>query len=336
MKKPASILKKLVELLPRKKKTGNAYLKKDIRIHAGPDTQGKQQGRRRRLERLKQRLLAKKQQPETGYSKPAGSKKMTLRLAGPLFLAAIVLLIWGFDGREKLEKGLQSIAFFKVGKVEFSGCSMVPEDRLLEASGLILRQTSLFGLDASQVEAKLGDVPWVERAVVKRDWPSTVEIAIEENTPVAILNTPQSGEAQLQYIDEKGMQILPVLPGADVDFPIITGLMEITDEQQREKSLAEVLIFLRKVASNDPHLPVQSVSEVHINQVGEIVVYMVEYPFPIFFGNGNTRQNYSRLIQVLRALYKKPNGKELLSQIEYIQMDYLNDKVLVAQSGSGL
>jgi hypothetical protein len=37
------------------------------------------------------------------------------------------------------------------------------------------------------------------------------------------------------------------------------------------------------------------------------------------------------LVQVLKALYKKQKGKESISQVEYIQMDYLDDKVLVAQ-----
>jgi len=126
-----------------------------------------------------------------------------------------------------------------------------------------------------------------------------------------------------------------VRPGADVDFPVVTGLAEIGDQGLKSKALAEVLTFLDKVRSNDPHLPAQSVSELHITKAGEMVVFLVEYPFPIFFGNGNTKQKYSRLIQVLRALYKKQNSKELLSQIEYIQMDYLNDKVLVVESGSG-
>jgi cell division protein FtsQ len=332
-----NILKKLVGSVTGKRKADNAYLGKDVRIHAGPGDNNTFQSRRRRLERLKQRILAKRHRTQDGYSnKPAGRKNMPAWLGGTILLACLALLIWGFGGKVELRQRLQSIAFFKVARIEFSGCSTVSRERLAEASGIILHQTSLFGLDTSQVETGLVAVPWVEKAVVKRNWPSTIEIAIKENIPVAILHTPEAEDAQLHYIDDKGARILPVSPGADIDFPVITGLLDIADEQQRGKSIAEALIFLKKVQINDPHLPAQSVSEIHLNQAGEIVVYMVEYPFPIFFGNGNTRQNYSRLIQVLRAIYKKPNGKELLSGIEYIQMDYLNDKVLVAQGGSGL
>jgi cell division protein FtsQ len=178
-------------------------------------------------------------------------------------------------------------------------------------------------------------MPWVARATVKRSWPAKILIAIEENAPIALLHLPSAEGMQLQYLDANGIAFSSVNPGADIDFPVVTGLTEITDPQLKEKVLAEILTFLRKVQGNDPHLPAHSVSELHATKSGELVVYLVEYPFPIFFGNGNTKVKYSRLIQVLRTLYKKQNGKELLSQIEYIQMDYLNDKVLVVESGSG-
>ena len=128
---------------------------------------------------------------------------------------------------------------------------------------------------------------------------------------------------------------MPVPIGANLDFPVITGLAEIDIPALKKKALAEILLFLQKVGINDPHLPAQSVSEVHVNPIGELVVYLVEYPFPIFFGNGNTKQKYQKLIRVLRALYKKERGEEIISSVEYIRMDYFNDKVLVAQSGSG-
>lgn len=336
MMKLLTVLKKLFGSIAGKRKPGNAYPKSEVRIHTGPVNNNTFQVRRRRLEKLKQRILSRKNREQDGYgNRPAGRRKMPVWLGGTLLFVCLALLFWGFGGREKLWQGFQSITFFKVARIEFTGCSIVPREKLAEASGIILHQTSLLGLDASRVETSLIAVPWVEKAAVTRNWPSTIEVAIEENAPVAILHTPKAEDAQLHYIDDKGAQILPVSPGADVDFPVITGLMDVADEQQREKSIAEALIFLKKVQINDPHLPAQSVSEIHVNQAGEIVVYMVEYPFPIFFGNGNTRLNYSRLIQVLRAIYKKPNGKELLSRIEYIQMDYLNDKVLVAQGGSG-
>lgn len=227
---------------------------------------------------------------------------------------------------------IQSLPFFKVSQVVFSGNSTISEGKLREASRIIPHQTSLIGLDCDQVEAWLGTVPWVARAVVKKNWPSTVEISIVENVPVALLHSEKEKGTQLQYIDRQGMPFLQVMPGADIDFPVITGLTEIDEPIVRKKALAEVLLFLKNINGNDPYLPAQSVSEIHVNRDGEMVVYLVDYPFPIFFGNSNTGTKYSRLVQVLKALYRKQKGRESIAQIEYIQMDYLKDKVLVAQS----
>jgi cell division protein FtsQ len=202
---------------------------------------------------------------------------------------------------------------------------------LREASGITLHQTSLVGLNCAQVEASLNTVPWVAQAEVQRKWPSTIKISIVENEPVALLHSKKKNGDQLQYINKKGVPFLQVGPGFDIDFPVITGLNEIKETRVREKALAEALVFLDNVGGDNPYLPAQSVSEIHLNQNGEMVVYLVEYPFPIFFGNDNTSTKYARLVQVLKALYKQQKGKESISQIEYIQMDYLNDKVLVAQ-----
>lgn len=325
------VLKKLIARITGKKAGRNAYAKTEVRMPAHQDSF---QARSQRLAQLRKRFLAKRrpQEPE-GYGAPAGRKRPVSRYVGFLLAAAaVVALFWGLKGPERVCREMQSLTFFKVDGIQISGNRMVAKERLLEATGIILRQTSMIGLDPAKIEAQLGAVHWVKRSVVKKDWPSVIRISIEENVPVAILSTPAVKDTPMQYMDQKGNPILPVFPGADLDFPVITGLAELVDAGQREKVLAEVLTFLKKVGSNDPHLPSHSISELHVNQVGEIVVYMVEYPFPIFFGSGNTSQKYSRLVQVLRSLYKKPNAKELLSQIEYIQMDYLNDKVLVSQA----
>jgi cell division protein FtsQ len=330
-------LKKLFTRVFRRKQHPNSGVKSDLALRGVPLPGGSGQFKRRpqRLAKLKQLILAEKRRSHEEYSRPAARKRPLVKLVAAVVLLLVLVLAGVFGGREKVGQALQAITWFKVTKIDVVGCTAVAKEKLVDASGIILYQTSLLGLNSSQIEAQLAAVPWISRVEVKRKWPSKIEISIEENAPFALLHSPGTQGTQLQYVDAKGVPFSFVSPGADVDFPVITGLMEIEDQQLREKALAESLIFLRKVHSNDPHLPAQSVSELHVTKAGEMVVYLVDYPFPIFFGNGNTKQKYSRLIQVLRALYKKEKGKELLSQIKYIQMDYMNDKVIVVENGSG-
>ncbi len=319
----------------RRKKPGYASFSSDLHIRGAAAETGQNKSRLDFLAKIRRKIQGKKREYQKEYSRPVRKKPVYVKLVILLLVIMVVPLGWMYGGGEKVRQGLHSISLFKVTKIEIAGCTAVNKEKILDASAIALHQTSLLTLDTSQIASHIAAVPWVAQVDVKRSWPAKVQITIEENAPVALLHSANAEGSQLQYIDAKGIAFTSVTPGAEIDFPVVTGLMELPDQQLKEKALAEILIFLRKVRGNDPHLPAQSVSELHVTSSGEMVVYLVEYPFPIFFGNGNTKEKYSRLIQVLRTLYKKPNGKELLSQIKYIQMNYLNDKVLVVESGSG-
>jgi cell division protein FtsQ len=318
-----------------KNKSKNSYLKNERDMHVLPANNSHQTGRyRRRKNRLahfRQVLKMKKSPHRDGYKGTVSKKTSISKLAGLAVVTLSFLLFLFIGGGQAIRNNIGSLPFFKVSEIIFPDTRTISKEKLREASGIILHQTSLVGLNCGQVETSLNTVPWVAQAEVKRKWPSTIKISIVENVPVALLHSKKKNGDQLQYIDEKGVPFLQVGPGSDIDFPVITGLNEIKEQRVREKALSEVLVFLDNVSGDNPYLPAQSVSEIHLNQNGEMVVYLVEYPFPIFFGNDDTSTKYTRLVQVLKALYKKQKGKESISQVEYIQMDYLDDKVLVAQ-----
>jgi cell division septal protein FtsQ len=317
----------------RKKKPGYASFSSDLNIRGAAAESGRPK-RWHRLSRFRQRLQAKKREQPQGYGRPAPKGHSLYRVLAGLAVVGLVAAGWLLGGDQLLRRQVEGLTFFRVTKIEVSGCTAVAREKVIEASGIVLRHSSLLTIDLAASRDNIAKIPWVARAEVKRDWPGKIVIAIEENAPVALLHGGGEGSS-LRYLDGAGTAFSEASLDGDIDFPIITGWAELTDRDIKDKAMAEILSFLRKVRSNDPHLPAQSLSEVHITPSGGMVLYLVEYPFPIFFGNGNSEKKYSRLIQVLRVLYKKPNGKELLSQIAYIQMDYLNDKVLVVERTAG-
>lgn len=336
MMKIRSVFRKIAEPFFKKKKPGSGYHSAEFSLRDVPDGQGLYpQKRRGRLSKLKQYFREKKIKKNESYGRPVARGKLLRRCGIFALLIFTVGLSFNSGGKVKIEKGLDSISFFQVSDVNFSGCTVTSGEKLREQAGIVLHQTNMMGLDSAQIKRDLENNSWVASATVKRDWPSTIEIKIQEHIPVALLHSAYSEFDQLYYIDKKGTSFMPVPVGANLDFPVITGLADIEIQEVKEKALAEILLFLRKAGRNDPHLPVQSVSEVHVNPDGELVLYLVKYPFPIFFGNGNTKEKYLKLIRVLRALYKKDSGEGIISSVEYIRMDYFNDKVLVAQSRSG-
>jgi len=318
----------------KKKKQGNAYLQPALHSCSIPGESRRRPGENKGTEIVRDWVVARRRKKIDVYSRPVPRKSLFARIAGFVFLLGALSMI-AFVGGVKIQNSLESLTFFNVSGIVVSGNKIVSKECLQEESGIILHQTSLLSLDRMQIEKRLADLPWINHAVVKRNWPSTIEISIKENVPVGLLLSNDSSGPGLHYIDKKGHPFLAVKPGADIDYPVITGLSEVTDQTVRAKAQNDVLAFLKAIRSNDPHLPSQSVSEIHVDQNGEMVVYLVEYTFPIFFGNGNTKQKYSRLVYVLKDLYKKNRGKELISRVEFIQMKYLDDNVLVARSGSG-
>ena len=327
-----SRIKKILTLSSNKKKS--SFLSGEISCGGLPTRNGQFGTEKSRVAILKSLLKKKKVSEKNVYLshvQTTGRRK----IGRFVLLASVLLLFLGFGGGDLILKRFQGIEYFKVTDIVISGESVLSKKELRSIAGIIAHQTSLLGLKPAEIEKKLLSNSWISKARIRRNWPSGIEIDIDENIPLALLHSKTAHGTELHYIDKKGHSFLSLGPGGKVDFPIVTGLSDLDDEEMRNAALKEVLIFLNKARRNDPHLPVQSLSEVHVTKEGDLVVYLVEYPFPIFFGNGNTKQKYGRLVEVLKALYKKEKGKDLISEVKYIQMDYLQDKVLVAQSGQG-
>lgn len=324
-------IKNILSLSTETKKS--AYQRKDFSLGKVPTKKGQLATSTGRLSFLN-RYMKKRRYASNNYYPNQPKKSGGLKIGRTVIALATLTFAWMLAGDMVIEK-LRDIEYFKVKELTITGESVLSKEDLRKAANIIIHQTSLLGVNTLDVEEKLEANDWVARASVDRNWPSGIEIDIVENIPLALLHLKTASGSELRYIDKRGNSFLTVSPGGKIDFPVITGLSEIQDETKRDAAFSEVLIFLNKARRNDPHLPVQSLSEVHVTKEGNLVVYLVEYPFPIFFGNGNTKQKYGRLVEVLKALYKKEKGKDLISEVEYIQMDYMQDKVLVAQSGQG-
>ncbi len=256
-----------------------------------------------------------------------GRKAMKLCLAiGLIFLLTTALL-------NPLRYVAASLDMFLIRDVTVSGCSETSPAEIRRLAG-IDHNTSMFSVSAKKVVADLVDHPWVESAQVQKSWPAGINIRLKEQRPVALMVTDVSGQGKMMYINGKGEIIAPAGNGDDLDYPVITG-MSSYPERERHGLLSDAVSFLRLIASNNPNLPAQSVSEIHLDQKEGMIIRLVDFPFPIYFGYGEVTKKYRQLYKVLAVLYQKGKNAVDISGVEYIKMDYLEDKVLVAQSNSG-
>jgi cell division protein FtsQ len=224
---------------------------------------------------------------------------------------------------------LASIDYFRLTAVEIRGCHNASEQQVRAATGVRIN-TSLITLDTEQITAAVSAAdPWIKGVTVARQWPDRLVIEVSEYRPYALIAVAAQEFNQLVYLDHDGTPFLKAGVGMDLDYPAVTGLEQVADDDRRQEGLQESMSFLHLIAANNPNLPAQSVSEIHVDDTEGLIVYLVEHPFPIFLGSGEIRQKYIRLRQVLEVLYKPRKSGMDIARVAYIRMNYLKDKVIV-------
>ncbi|ESX45315.1 cell division protein FtsQ/DivIB [Mesorhizobium sp. C416B] len=79
--------------------------------------------------------------------------------------------------------------------------------------------TSLIGFDAEAARERIDTLPWVEVAAVRKVYPHTLEVRVEEREPYALW---QQG-AELSVIERSGAVIAPFSGGKQALLPLIIG-----------------------------------------------------------------------------------------------------------------
>jgi cell division protein FtsQ len=95
-------------------------------------------------------------------------------------LAWSVALILAALGSSKLVAS----PLFGLSAVQVRGTTVLSEDEVLAASGVRVGEPYL-GIDLASIRRRVETLPWVGRAEVRRDYPSSLRITVVERTPVA-------------------------------------------------------------------------------------------------------------------------------------------------------
>ncbi len=261
---------------------------------------------------------------------PSGRRKLLLTLC----LGCAAVLFFKSGGFSLFGMLLEDIDYFRITEIRVEGCRNSTPDEIRAASGVTV-SASLLSVDQKQITENVRkESLWVDQINVARQWPDTLILKVREFKPHALIAIGEEGRAELYYLDSKGHAFIKTAYGMDLDFPVITGLEE-GDLESAAKELDAPLDLLRLAGTNNPNLPVQSISELHVDDEEGLVLYLVEHPFPIFFGDGDIKKNYLRLRKVLEMLYKPRRTGMDIGRVAYIKMDYLKDKVIVGYDESG-
>lgn len=249
------------------------------------------------------------------------------RLGINVLLISILLTIVGAGLWVGVQLLFQS-TIFRLTDIKVIGTRIATQRQILDLAGL-QPGGSLLRFDAKAAVTRIESHPWVERAEIKTQWPSAVEITVSEFQPFALINVEAGKERRLRYLNRSGRLFSEAGQGQELDFPVITGVQlekDVMVDRLVKGSLADAACQLLGLAARgNAILPIQAISEVHLDAERGLILYLVDRPFPIYFGTDRLQTKYSRLIRVMEQLYTKKQ----VEAVKEIRMDYLDDKVLV-------
>ncbi|RWM11645.1 MAG: cell division protein FtsQ/DivIB [Mesorhizobium sp.] len=119
---------------------------------------------------------------------------------------------------DSVVQGVTARTGFAVDQIKVVGNRQTSEIDILDRLGLD-GWTSLIGFDAEAARGRIATLPWVEVAAVRKIYPHTLEVRVEEREPFALW---QQGDS-LSVIERSGEVIAPFSGGKQALLPLIIG-----------------------------------------------------------------------------------------------------------------
>ncbi|HEY0592869.1 MAG TPA: FtsQ-type POTRA domain-containing protein [Thermoanaerobaculia bacterium] len=132
-------------------------------------------------------------------------------------LANLLLVVTLLLGGAWLWRKTQEDTRFAITTVEITGIVHAPRTAI-EAIADGYEGANLFRLDLEGVRARLRRQPWIESVAVEKKLPDTLQIAITERKPAALV----AAKDGLRYVDRSGVVFARLSPEVgDPDLPLI-------------------------------------------------------------------------------------------------------------------
>lgn len=247
--------------------------------------------------------------------------------SGILVTVVAIVVITGFGSH--LSSLVERIEYFHIQDINISGC-VVTDRNLIRNQAGVGYSTSVLTLSEGDVASRLTSHPWVESVKVNVKFPNTLFISVNEYVPEALISLGEQEEQELYYIAKNGLPFSKVGTKDDIDYPVITGLTSLEEIRKNDGLAMDIFAFIKQAKRNDPKLPIQSISEIHVSTDFDLVIYLVDHPFPIYMGRGEMKEKYGQLLKVLGVLYRKHRKGAKIAKVASIRMDYFGDKALVS------
>jgi cell division protein FtsQ len=255
-------------------------------------------------------------------------KKFTGR-GWPFYRRALVVSLVGLAGLTAAVYGTQFLLYsptmllLKPDQIELSGNHIVGREAVLQQF-VHDRSRSVLRVPLDARRSEIEQIPWVESASVQRILPNRIRVELTERTPIAFVRNGN----ELAVIDAHGV-ILDCPQGAELQFPIVSGVSDELPREQREKRMLVYQEFMKDVdlvrAGSSDH-----VSEIDVSNPKDLRAVMTGLASPIdsqavtiHYGSGEFTGKYKMLVDNF-SQWQANTGRVQSIDVQYLRQVVVN------------
>ncbi|KUK09970.1 MAG: Polypeptide-transport-associated domain protein FtsQ-type [Clostridia bacterium 41_269] len=194
---------------------------------------------------------------------------------------------------------------FNIDTLTVKGNKLLSREKVIKLSG-VKKGTNIFKVNVREIEEKIEDHPVVKNASVKRIFPDTLAVEVQEHKPSAVIAV----EGGFVLLDAEGYCIERVEKVSYMSLPIITGVEVEEKVSPGDKISNKKLDLALKVLSSSNPNDLSFAAEIDVNNPVCINLY--------------TRSGIKIILGEAEKIGEKiETAKKVLSQLDR-QIDYID------------
>ncbi|MCC6698088.1 MAG: FtsQ-type POTRA domain-containing protein [Candidatus Hydrogenedentes bacterium] len=253
---------------------------------------------------------------ETRQVRP-GATRRSIRRNADSILATLFACAVTVAAAYAFYKYVNESTYFLVKTIKVDGTERLDANDVVGASGITNEDNILF-LQASEIRARVGALPYVKKCRVTRIYPDMVSITVEERVPVATLMVRN----QCFEIDGEGVVLRKLEDGAPYPGPLITqipGVASVGPGARIEQPSLREAMDVWDAFTKTNLAQTLTVSEIAAPSASDVRMYCDELPCEIRWGRGDAVQQAANL----QTVWEYRGGE--LNCREYVDLRFDRD-----------